>query len=279
MVMSKDFPIVAPYFVGWEMAGDDDYCKLARHQNQWLCYFLPMTNCTVALRDHVKATDDLSKEEIIEEMYREHELAYIIQGKDPSPTLANSPLLAKAGIIGIGGMMDTADVVATATKPIKLEGLVPAAMADEKRMPKTLFDAAGGPHGCGESWCADYSAAGGGATGGAPAHDIYGKGGCCDRFANQGTEGLDLDAFLAFQLLYRLSYRSRAVVAQIRYEFAQAASYRPESCTSMHIRRTDKVTGKCLVDPFNPAYQQLPGFNRTFANYIENAEGLMKVIV
>jgi hypothetical protein len=46
MVKSSDFPILAPYFVGWKMAHDDDYCKLGRHKNQWLCYFLPMTNCT-----------------------------------------------------------------------------------------------------------------------------------------------------------------------------------------------------------------------------------------
>jgi hypothetical protein len=41
---------------------------------------------------------------------------------------------------------------------------------------------------------------------------------------------------------------------------------------TLHIRRTDKVGGKCIVDPHNPAYSQLPGFNRTFDEYMRIAE-------
>jgi hypothetical protein len=32
------------------MAGDEEHCKhIAPDENQWLCYFLPMTNCSIPL--------------------------------------------------------------------------------------------------------------------------------------------------------------------------------------------------------------------------------------
>jgi hypothetical protein len=47
------------------------------------------------------------------------------------------------------------------------------------------------------------------------------------------------------------------------------------ACTSLHIRRTDKVGGRCISNPYNPAWQQLPGFNRTFEEYVQNAQAFM----
>jgi hypothetical protein len=89
MVTKKDLPIIAPYFVGWEMAGDSEYCgHIKDHQNKWLCYFLPMTNCSIPLR---------SKSQ---EFQHAHEKLYVTRAADPPPP---------SSVLSLEGMMDTSD--------------------------------------------------------------------------------------------------------------------------------------------------------------------------
>jgi hypothetical protein len=86
-----------------------------------------------------------------------------------------------------------------------------------------------------------------------------------------------LNGFVLAQVFYRLNYRSRAGIEKIKENFFTQTQWpKGSACTTLHIRRTDKVSGRCLVDPNNPAYLQLPGFNRTFNDYMANSKQLME---
>lgn len=85
--------------------------------------------------------------------------------------------------------------------------------------------------------------------------------------------------FLLRNFLFRRNYRFRARVAQeiARHQELEEISEGKTDCIGMHMRRGDKVDDAywChLVDPFNPAYGQAPGFNRTFGELTDVAMSL-----
>jgi hypothetical protein len=85
--------------------------------------------------------------------------------------------------------------------------------------------------------------------------------------------------FLLRDFLYRRNYRFRARVAQeiAGHQQLREVADGKTDCIGMHIRRGDKVDESywChLVDPYNPAYQQAPGFNRTFGEVVDIAASL-----
>lgn len=106
---------------------------------------------------------------------------------------------------------------------------------------------------------------------------------CCGAFASEdGWYGgnrekhEDLASVVVHQLLYRLRYRSRAEVAKVRYSFRKRAKWKSlGGCTALHIRRTDKLFGPCVRNPRNPAFRTIPGFNRSWENYMEVSSRFM----
>jgi hypothetical protein len=147
---------------------------------------------TVPLRDHLKG--DTGEEAVVAEWQSAQELAYIVPGADVPPSPSASSVLAHDGVHGLHGWMDTSDLVPTAAKPAKLEGFTASTTQDESRMPANVFDPSGGPHACNLAWCAGNRDS--------PAVDTghFGSRGCCSEFAIQYTQGLELDAFLLFQV-------------------------------------------------------------------------------
>jgi hypothetical protein len=200
------------------MANDPEFCKAQNGRNIWLCYFLPITNCSVPLKG-VKEARDTQVNFLIQ---AQDALEFTDMGNTVSPRAEVHP------------------------KSIGFEE-ARALMSGDSACPRGL-NAQPSPGGC----------------------TLQNSNASCCREWGEVHNG-----FLLHQVMYRLNYRSRAAVAKIKHEFMQNKKWEPRNCTTLHIRRTDKISGKCLKDPHNPAFRQLPGFNRSFENYMSEAKMMM----
>jgi hypothetical protein len=82
---------------------------------------------------------------------------------------------------------------------------------------------------------------------------------------------------IAVGYLLRLNHATRARVSEMKARFLARNAWHAgdDKCVVIHARRGDKMTGS---DPHDPAFQQIPGFNKTFDFYIQTAKEMLTKI-
>jgi hypothetical protein len=206
------------------MAHDPEYCKAHQDRNLWLCYFLPITNCSIPLKGKREA--------------REVDAYFVVRGENAAQF----------------------EDMGNAVEPPA--GMLPEILTDFDSAKKLMQSGNGCPEGR-EAPSRNTSL---------PSPCTMDNQSCCQHW------GEVHNGFLLHQVLYRLNYRSRAGVARITHRFTEKQKWQATNCTTLHIRRTDKIAGACINDPHNPAFRQFPGFNRTFSNYMKEATLLMEKV-
>jgi hypothetical protein len=231
-VIRPQSPIQMPYFLNWPMAYDKEYCKDRAGKNLWLCYFLPMSNCSVALPTNGKNL-----------FVKNHDQDALVQGQNPDLIKKNYMDESTALPVGTTCKGNSKEEGGSKVESTPVEKSDPI-LATCEETSTTQFT---------NKWvrrnqekieaCKQQQQQ--------PGHSH-----CHDEFGTMTDED---KAFVTVQMLYRLNYRTRANVAKYKKDFFDETKWAAKQCTSVHVRRTDKVSGHCLHDPHNPAWIQYPG--------------------